>query len=230
MAARSSDTVTVVLPALDEEAAIAAVVRGARAHADEVIVVDGGSRDATAERARAHGAHVVVERRRGFGRACASGLEAARGAIVVFMDADGSFDPDDIPRVVGPVATDALDLCLGSRRRSPAQPWHLRVANRVVGQGCRLAVGRPLSDLGPLRAIRTDTLRALGMTEMTVGWPLEMVLRAGRRGLRIGEVDVAYGPRLGGVSKVTGSLRGTLRVSRVMGAMILRDAATGGRR
>ncbi len=221
---------TVILPALEEEDAITEVVRGARRHCAEVIVVDGGSRDDTAARAARAGARVLVEHRRGFGRACATGFAEATGDIVVFMDADGSFHPDDIPLVVGPVAGGSCDLCLGSRTRRPGnvQPRHLRLANRALGAMCRPAVGTALSDLGPLRAIRRDRLAELGMMDMGVGWPLEMILRAGRGGLRVREVDVRYGDRVGGTSKVTGSMGGTARVTRQMGLMIVRDTLKGG--
>jgi len=146
------------------------------------------------------------------------------------MDADGSFHADDIPLVVAPVADGSCDLCLGSRTRRPGnvQPWHLKLANQALGAMCRPAVGASLSDLGPLRAIRRDRLAELGMMDMGVGWPLEMILRAGRGGLRVREVDVRYGDRVGGESKITGSMAGTARVTRRMGLMIVRDTLKGG--
>jgi glycosyltransferase involved in cell wall biosynthesis len=216
---------TAVLPALDEAVAIASVVRGCLTHADEVLVVDGGSRDATAELATAAGARVLHEPRRGYGRACATGAAAAQGELLVFVDADGSLDPDDIPRVVAPVAAGALDLVLGARTRRPgnAMAPHLRLANRVLGLAVRPACGRVLSDLGPLRAIRRETLAGLAVADLGFGWPLDMVLRAGRAGLRVGEVDVHFGPRLGGSSKATGSLRGLLRATRAMSVLLARD-------
>jgi glycosyltransferase involved in cell wall biosynthesis len=217
--------VTAVLPALDESVAIASVVRGCLGHVDEVLVVDGGSRDGTADLAEAAGARVLHEPRRGYGRACATGADAARGDLLVFVDADGSLDPDDIPRVLSPVADGALDLVLGTRtrRRGNAMAPHLRLANRALGIAVRPACGRILHDLGPLRAIRRDALLGLAVRDLGFGWPLDMVLRAGRADLRVGEVDVHYGPRLGGRSKATGSLRGLLRATRAMGVLLARD-------
>lgn len=217
---------TAVVPALDEAVAIARVVRGCLAHADEVLVVDGGSRDGTAEIAAAAGGRVLREPRRGYGRACATGAAAARGAVLVFVDADGSVDPADIPRVAGPVASGALDLVLGARTRREGNVMapHLRLANRALGIAVRPACGRVLADLGPLRAIGRDALAALGVADLGYGWPLDMVLRAGRAGLAIGEVDVAFGARLGGRSKATGSARGALRATRAMAALLVRDA------
>jgi glycosyltransferase involved in cell wall biosynthesis len=224
--------VTAVLPALDEAVAIASVVQGCLGHADEVVVVDGGSRDDTAELAAAAGARVLHEPRRGYGRACATGAAEARGELVVFVDADGSLDPDDIPRVAAPVVEGSLDLVLGARtrRRGNAMAPHLRLANRALGIAVRPATGRVLADLGPLRAIRRDALLALDVRDLGFGWPLDMVLRAGRAGLRVGEVDVHYGPRLGGRSKATGSVRGLVRATRAMAALLARDLTRTGSR
>jgi glycosyltransferase involved in cell wall biosynthesis len=219
----------VILPTLDEAQAIAAVVTGCLDHADEVLVVDGASIDGTPERAAAAGARVVGEPRRGFGRACATGAEQARGDVLVYMDADGSFDADDIPRVLAPVLAGVADLCLGARSGG-GLPRHLRLANRALGLAVWPACRTRLRDLGPLRAIRRQQLLALGLRDMGYGWPLEMVLRAGRSGLVVREVGVRYGARDGGVSKVTGTVRGTARATVAMGGLILQDLVRGGRR
>lgn len=219
-------TTTVILPALDERAAIGGVVRGLLGRVDEVLCVDNGSTDRTAEVAATAGARVVREPVRGFGSACFAGLLAARGDVVCFLDADGSFAAADVPRVLAPVLEGRLDLCLGTRTQSRpgALPLPLWIANRVLGQAVRLAGAPGLSDLGPLRAIRRDVLLSLEVADRAAAWPLEMILRAGRAQLRIGELPVAYLPRLGGTSKVTGSLRGSLRVASEMSRLIVREA------
>ncbi len=225
MAGADAPSTTAVLPALNEEASIGRVVAGLVGRVDEVLVVDNGSADATGALARAAGARVVSEVTPGFGAACYAGALAASGEILVFLDADGSFAPADAERVLRPVAAGELDLCLGTRtwRRSSAMPRTLRGANLVLGQAVRIAGAPPLTDLGPLRAIRRDRLLALGVADRAFAWPLEMILRAGRAGLRIGEVHVAYLPRIGGESKVTGSLAGSLRVARQMSRLIARE-------
>ncbi|HEX6419420.1 MAG TPA: glycosyltransferase [Acidimicrobiales bacterium] len=203
--------VDVVLPVLDEAAALPWVLArlpdGHRA-----IVVDNGSTDGSAGIARAAGAVVVDEPRRGFGAACAAGLAAAEAPIVAFCDADASLDPRDLPAVVAPVAAGAADLVLGARRPTSrgAVPPHARAANRYLARRLRRATGAPLTDLGPMRAARRAALAGLGVADRRFGWPLEMVLRAGRAGWRIAEVPVPYAPRTGR-SKVTGTVRGTLR-------------------
>ncbi len=226
MAAPDRPRTTAILPALDEEASIGRVVAGLVRRVDEVLVVDNGSADSTAARARAAGARVVAETRRGFGAACHAGAWAASGDVLAFLDADGSFAPADVERVLAPVIAGELDLCLGSRtwRRSSAMPPALRGANLALGRAARLAGAPTLTDLGPLRAIRRDRLLALDVRDRAFAWPLEMVLNAGRADLRIGEVRIAYLPRIGGESKVTGSVRGSFRVARQMGRLIAREA------
>jgi glycosyltransferase involved in cell wall biosynthesis len=222
---------TVILPALDEAEAIATVVRGLLDRADEVLVVDNGSTDGTGDLARAAGARVVGEPRRGFGAACWAGANAATGEVLCFLDADGTFAPADVERVVAPVRGDELDLCLGSRtrRRSNAMPRRFRVANRVLGGAVVLAGAPLLTDIGPIRAIRRDVLLDLGVHDRAHAWPVEMVVRAARRDLRIGEVPVAYLPRLGGSSKVTGSLGGTARAAREIGRLLVAELPRGER-
>jgi glycosyltransferase involved in cell wall biosynthesis len=205
--------VTVILPALNEAAALPVALASFPPEVD-LLVVDNGSTDQTAAVAAAHGARVVHEPRRGFGAACWAGVEAAPGEVVVFADADGSFDGSDLPAVAGPVLRGEADLVVGSRmaRREPGAMSALAVVeNRVLGLACRVLFGVPLSDLGPFRAIRREVLLALGMTDRGSGWPLEMLGRAGRVGLRVVEVPVRYRSRAGGRSKVSGSVRGTVR-------------------
>lgn len=203
--------VDVVLPVLDEAGALpwvlARVPRGYRG-----IVVDNGSTDGSADIARAAGALVVDEPRRGFGAACAAGLAAAEAPVVAFCDADASLDPGALPAVVAPVVAGEADLVLGARRPTTrrATPAHVRAANSYLARRLRRAIGAPLSDLGPMRATRRAALVDLGLTDRRFGWPLEMVLRAGHAGWHIAEVPVDYRPRIGR-SKVTGTVRGTAR-------------------
>jgi glycosyltransferase involved in cell wall biosynthesis len=207
--------IDVVLPALDEAAALPGLLTrlpsGYRA-----IVVDNGSTDGTPDVARAHGATVIAESVRGFGAACFAGLCAARADIVCFMDADGSLDPADLDLVVAPVIAGRADLVLGARQpQRGAWPAHARTANRVLAAELRRRTGRTLTDLGPMRAARREPLLALGIADRRSGWPLEMVLRAARAGWHVEEVPVPYAPRIGR-SKVTGTVRGTLQAVRDM--------------
>jgi glycosyltransferase involved in cell wall biosynthesis len=216
----------VVLPVLDEAGALPWVLSripaGCRA-----IVVDNGSTDGSGDVARAAGATVIVEPRRGFGAACAAGLAAAAAPIVVFCDADASLDPALVPAVAGPVARDEADLVLGARRPTVRGAWplHARLANRYLAHRLRRSTGAALTDLGPLRAARRADLVDLAVSDRRFGWPLEMVLMAGAAGWRIAEVPVAYFPRVAGRSKVTGTLLGTVRATRDM-RRVLRSAPT----
>lgn len=213
----SKPCVSVVIPALNEEATIAAVVRAMpRDVAGEVIVVDNGSADATAERARAAGARVITERRRGYGRACYAGTcaVARECEIIVFLDGDGSDDPQLIGKLVQPIIDGADDFVLGSRLRGWREPGSMRFsqvfAGHMIGFLLRVMYGVRYTDMGPFRAIRREALEGLGMREETYGWNLEMQIRAARAGLRILEVPVSHRQRAGGLSKVSGTLRGTL--------------------
>jgi glycosyltransferase involved in cell wall biosynthesis len=214
-------TVTVILPALNEAAALPTALASFPPEAG-LLVVDNGSTDQTAAVAAAHGARVVHEPRRGFGAACWAGVEAATGEVLVFADADGSFDGADLPAVAGPVLRGEADLVVGSRmrRREPGAMSALAMLeNRVLGLACRVLFRVPITDLGPFRAIRRDVLLALGMTDRGSGWPLEMIGRAGAVGLRVAEVPVRYRSRAGGRSKVSGSMRGTVRAVTAMAAV-----------
>jgi glycosyltransferase involved in cell wall biosynthesis len=205
--------VTAIIPALDEEGAIGATVAGLdRTLIHEVIVVDNGSRDRTADRAAAAGARVVPEPRHGYGSACLAGVRAAApDGILVFLDGDGSDAPEDLARVLEPIRQGAADLVLGSRLQCEpgALSSHQRWGNRVVLVLVRLLYGLRLADFGSFRAIRAAALARLGMAHPTYGWPVEMVVKAARHKLRIVEVPVNYRRRIGR-SKVAGTLRGTL--------------------
>ena len=217
-------TVDVILPALDEERALPALLAALPA-GYRAIVVDNGSTDGTAAVAAAGGALVVHEPRRGFGSACRAGLVAASAHVVCFMDADGSFDPRDLPKVADPVLRGDADLVLAARRAAPgAWPVHARLANRVLSFELRRRLDLPLHDLGPMRAARRDDLLALGIEDRRSGWPLEMVVLAARAGWRIDETTVAYAPRLGR-SKVTGTVRGTARAVADMDRVLRRHTS-----
>jgi glycosyltransferase involved in cell wall biosynthesis len=211
----------VVLPVLNEAEALPGVL-ARMPEAYRPIVVDNGSDDGSAEIARASGATVVHEPQRGFGAACFAGLEAARGEVVCFMDADGSLDPGELPRVADPVKAGHADLVLGARRvvDRGAWPLHARAANRVLAFELRRRTCAELTDLGPMRAARRTELLSLGIEDRRFGWPLEMVVRAAAAGWRIDEVPVAYRSRSSGRSKVTGTLRGTVRTVRDMAAVL----------
>lgn len=212
--------IEVILPVLDEAGAIPGVLAAMPA-GFAPLVVDNDSRDGSAEIASAFGARVIHEPRRGFGAACFAGLQAAQTDVVCFMDCDGSLDPAQLPLVVKPVALGELDLCLGARSpQRGAWPWHARVANHLLALELRRRCGVPLSDLGPIRAARRSALLELELRDRGFGWPLEMVLRAAARDWRIGEVPVTYRARAAGRSKVSGSIRGTLRAVRDMSALL----------
>ncbi len=216
----TSGRVTVVLPALDEAIALPLVL-ATLPPGYHALVVDNGSTDGTADLARSLGATVVSEPRRGFGAACAAGLEAATTDVVAFCDCDGSFDLADLPSVCDPVIRGEAGLVLGARRPTQRGAWplHARVANRYLARRLRRRFGMPLTDLGPMRAARRDDLVALGVEDRRSGWPLEQVVRAGLAGWTVLEVPVRYRPRAGR-SKVTGTVRGTLQAVRDMRAVL----------
>jgi glycosyltransferase involved in cell wall biosynthesis len=220
--------VCVVIPCLNEEEPIAGVVREVLAqHVDEVIVVDNGSTDATAARAQAAGARVIIEPKRGYGRACAAGLAAVSDdAIVCFLDGDGSDVPAFLADVVGPVARGEADFVMGSRRRGKREAGSMTpqqlVAGRLAGTLLHLAYRVRFTDMSPFRAIRADRLRRLGMGETTYGWNLEMQMRAAASGLRIREVPVDHRCRRGGVSKVSGNFAAGMQAAWKIAATFLR--------
>ena len=215
----------VILPALNEAAAIEWVLRrmppGFRA-----IVVDNGSTDSTAAIAAAHGATVVSEPIRGFGSACAAGLAAATADVVCFMDCDASLDPAALPLLVGYVERNEFDLVLGSRvARRGAWPIHARIANKALAANVRRRTGLDVRDLGPMRAARRIGLMQLGIQDRRSGWPLEMVLRAASNGWKVKDVPVEYSERAGR-SKVTGTLRGTIQAVGDMSRLLRESRAT----
>jgi glycosyltransferase involved in cell wall biosynthesis len=217
--------VSVVIPALNEEEPIAGVVRECVATKipNEIIVVDNGSSDRTADRAREAGAQVVSEPRQGYGRACAAGMRAISPSseIIVFLDGDGADCPEFISQLVEPIAAGNFDFVIGSRTRGRREPGSMNFqqvfAGRFAGWLMSILYGVRYTDMCPFRAIRGDALEKLSMKEETYGWNLEMQMKAGRSGLRILEVPVNHRCRTGGVSKVSGTLRGTF----VAGARIL---------
>ncbi|MEQ0560538.1 glycosyltransferase family 2 protein [Amycolatopsis sp. NEAU-NG30] len=212
----------VVLPCLDEAAALPAVLAGLPP-GYRAIVVDNGSADGSPEVAAALGAKVVHEPRRGYGAAVHAGLEAATADIVCFADADGSLELGDLPRLVAAVAGGA-DLAVG--RRVPTGPgvwpWHARAGNVVLALLLR-ARGLPVRDIAPLRAADRRALLRLGVADRAFGYPLELLIKAQRAGWRVREFDVRYGERAKGTkSKVSGSVRGTLRAVRDFGRVLTR--------
>jgi glycosyltransferase involved in cell wall biosynthesis len=214
-----------VIPAHNEAALLPACLRSL-ADQDcpqpfEVIVVDNGSTDDTVAVATAAGAVVVTAAIRGYGSACAAGLEAATGEIVVVMDADGTIDPRDLDDLVAEVVTNRADLVVGRRRPvgRDAWPWRLRLANRELTRRLRRRTGVRLHDLGPVRVARRQPLLDLGITDRRSGYPLETVVRAADAGWRIHEADVRYLPRLGR-SKVTGTTRGVWHAVTDMSAVL----------
>ena len=218
--------IDVILPVLNEREALPMVLR-AMPRGYRPIVADNGSDDGSGDVARELGATVVVEPRRGFGAACYAGLVASQSDIVCFMDCDGSLDPRDLPLVADPVATGAADLVMGARRlERGAMPPHAQVANKVLAFELRRRTGSKLTDLGPMRAARRRALLDLGIEDRRFGWPLEMVLRAAAAGWTIDEVPVPYRAREGR-SKITGTVKGTVRAVRDMRAVFAEQSASG---
>ncbi|MDP9098517.1 MAG: glycosyltransferase family 2 protein [Verrucomicrobiota bacterium] len=209
--------ISVIIPALNEQEPIAAVVRACLATGlpGEIIVVDNGSSDQTAERAQAAGARVVSEPTPGYGRACAAGIRTLSPEcdLVVFLDGDGSDCPEFMSQLVEPIRRGEQDFVIGSRTRGKREPGSMNFqqvfAGRAAGWLLRLLYGVRYSDMCPFRAIRRSALDQLGMKERTYGWNLEMQMRAAQAQLRILEVPVNHRCRTGGESKVSGTLRGT---------------------
>jgi len=203
-----------IVPALNEAAVVGALVRRVqRDVVDEVIVVDNASTDATAAVAREAGARVVSEPRRGYGAACFAGVTAIPpdAGVAVFIDADGSQRPEEIPQVLAPILAGRADLVLGARVLDRHHPLHAAAGTRLVARFIAWRWRLSISDVGPLRAIRTDLLSRLRMRDRASGWPVEMVVKAAALGARIVEVPVSHSPRIAGYSKVSGTFRGTVR-------------------
>lgn len=217
--------VDVIIPARDEAGTIAAVVRAMPHWVRQVLVVDNGSHDDTAAIASRAGARVLRASLPGYGRACLEALRAVDdNPVVAFVVADGSDDPRELHRVTGPVCAGEADLVVGSRWRGYVEPgamhWAQTVGNAVVCAALSARFQRRFTDLGPFRAMRCDALRALGMTDLTFGWTLEMQIKAARAGLRVREVPVSWRRRRGGEPKVSGTVAGTLGAGRAMLAWV----------
>jgi glycosyltransferase involved in cell wall biosynthesis len=224
----------VVIPTLNEAEAIGAVVREIpRDVAREIIVADSGSRDGTADIAVAAGARVISPAGRGYGRACAAGAAAAGSEcdIIVFMDGDGADRGDLLARLVDPIVAGTHDFVIASRTRGLREPgsmsWHQVLAGEVAGFSMGALYRVRYTDMCAYRAISRDALNLLDMREMTYGWNIEMQMKAARAGLRILEVPMPYRCRVGGVSKVAGSLRGTVRAGWRIVATFARVARSG---
>jgi glycosyltransferase involved in cell wall biosynthesis len=232
-ASAESGAVSVIIPALNEEEPITDVVRAVAVTGipRDIIVVDNGSTDQTAERARAAGARVIAEPQRGYGRACAAGIRALcpECAIVVFLDGDGSDCPELMRRLVDPIVKGTHDFVIGSRTRGQRESGSMNfqqiVSGRIAGLILRLLYGIRYTDMCPFRAIRRDALGRVGMREPTYGWNIEMQMRAARAGLRILEVPVNHRCRTGGQSKVSGTLHGTFVAGARIIATLMRIAA-----
>jgi glycosyltransferase involved in cell wall biosynthesis len=221
----TSPTAAFIVPCLNEEANVADLVAELQRVAGlpdlpvsitGIYIVDNGSIDATAARATAAGASVVSAPERGYGRACLAGAHAASTVdLLIYLDGDRSDRPDDLPLLLAPILTGEAELVIGSRIRGAFEPGSLttpqRVGNWLATRLLRFLYGVRLTDVGPFRVIRRDALLSLGMREPTYGWPVEMIARSARRGLRIAEVPVTWRRRGGGVSKVSGDLRASIR-------------------
>ena len=227
---QENKTIAVIIPALNEEGSLGDVLRDIpNGNPLRVIVADNGSTDRTAEVARAAGAEVVSAPRRGYGSACLAGIQALKNeSVVVFIDADGSSDPNEIPRLIEPIEQGAADLVIGSRRLGRVEPGAMslpaRVGNRLAPFLIRVIWGYRYTDLGPFRAIRADALRRLNMRDTDYGWTVEMQIKAVRHGLKIMEVPATWRCRRAGESKISRTLRGVLGASFKIIWTILRHA------
>lgn len=211
---RGNKRISVVIPALNEANAIASVIADIPGWVDEIVVADNGSSDGTPDIARAKGARIVYEPERGYGAACLAGIAACNNAdVIVFLDGDYSDHPDELGRVVDPVANGACEFVIGSRVSGNAKRGALSVQQRFGNWlACKLMNGlwrTCYTDLGPFRAIDARALRRLGMQDRTYGWTVEMQIKAALLGLTVTEVPVSYRPRIG-VSKISGTVKGTM--------------------
>ena len=208
--------ITIIIPVLNEEESIAAVLHDIPPELEaEVLVVDNGCTDQTIPIATALGARIVMAAQRGYGAACYSGTLAASGEVLVYIDGDYADNPREIPLLTAPILAGQADLVLGSRLAQgdlprEAMPPPQRLGNWLTAWLMRRLYHIPVTDLSPFRAIRKEAVLALGMREMTFGWPTEMMVKAARAGYRLLELPVSYRPRLGGKSKISGTLKGTV--------------------
>jgi glycosyltransferase involved in cell wall biosynthesis len=221
--------VSVVIPTFNEAASIGSVIRELPADlVQDVIVADGGSTDGTQALARSAGA-TVLDAGRGYGRACQAGANAAQCSVIVFLDGDGADRGDLLNQIADPVQAGTHDFVLASRTRGQRDPgsmlWHQVLAGRIAGWGMGALYGTSYTDMCAFRAISRDALSRLDMQEMTYGWNIEMQMKAARAGLRILEVPVPYRCRMGGESKVAGSLHGTIRAGGKIVSTFIRVAA-----
>ena len=216
--------VSVIIPTHNEAQAIERVLADLPAGlASEVIVVDSNSTDGTPDIAARLGARVIQEPRRGYGRACLTGIAAANSPdVIVFLDGDYSDRPSELPTLLEPIMEGSADITLGARQNfSGALPWHQAFGNRLAAGLIRLLYGLNISDLGPFRAGRADVLRTLALEETTYGWAVEMILKGELAGYRVVEVPVSYHPRIG-KSKISGTVKGTLGAGWFILSLIVR--------
>ncbi len=208
--------ISVIIPVLNEEDSIKAVLADIPPELEaEVLVVDNGCTDQTIPIARSMGARIVVAEQRGYGAACYAGTLAANGDILIYLDGDYSDYPAEMTDLIAPIVAGRVDLVLGSRLARgdlprEAMPFQQRFGNWLTARLMRWLYGLPVTDLSPFRAICKEALLSLDMQEMTFGWPTEMMVKAARAGFRLEEIPVRYRPRLGGKSKISGTLRGTM--------------------
>jgi glycosyltransferase involved in cell wall biosynthesis len=207
--------VSVIIPTHNEAEAIGRVLTDLPRHlVTEILVVDSNSTDDTSEIARKMGARVIQEPRRGYGRACLTGIANTQNPdVMVFLDGDYSDRPAELPILLAPIIEGRADITLGSRlggkSNRGALPWHQILGNRLAAGLIRLLYGVKITDLGPFRAARADVLRELALEQATYGWAVEMILKGALRGFRIVEVPVSYYPRIG-KSKISGTVNGTI--------------------
>ena len=219
--------VSVIIPTHNEAQAIGHVLADVPSNlVTEVIVVDSNSNDGTPEIATRMGARVIQEPRRGYGRACLTGLTTVSSPdVVVFLDGDYSDRPSELPILLAPIIEGRADITLGSRlsckNHQAALPWHQSFGNRLSASLIRLLYGLEITDLGPFRAARTEALRALALEETTYGWAVEMILKGALAGFRVVEVPVSYYPRIG-KSKISGTVKGTLGAAWFILSLIVR--------
>jgi glycosyltransferase involved in cell wall biosynthesis len=219
--------VSVIIPTHNEAQAIGRVLADLPSDlVTQVIVVDSNSKDGTPDLARSMGAQVIQEPRRGYGRACLTGLANAETPdVVVFLDGDYSDRPSELPILLAPIIEGRADITLGSRLQdrhwAAALPWHQALGNRLAASLIKLLYGLKISDLGPFRAARAEVLRDLALEENTYGWAVEMILKGALAGFRIVEVPVSYHPRIG-KSKISGTLKGTIGAGWFILSLIVR--------